>query len=78
MLNNSLVRYYWKKEKKRWGNKERLTKVINIHLKVGENMVAKDIQTVLNMKNKKWLNTAKTILKCGKTLRNNFQAIEPF
>lgn len=41
-------------------------------------MVAKDIQTVLNMKNKKWLNTEKTILKCGKMLRNNFQAIEPF
>lgn len=78
MLNNSLVRYYWKKEKKKWDKKERLTKVINILLKVGENMVAKNIQTVLNMKNKKWLNTEKTILKCGKTLRNNFQAIEPF
>ena len=41
-------------------------------------MLANDIKILLNMKNKGWLSKEKITTKCGKTLHNNFQAINIF
>ena len=46
--------------------------------KKSNNMLANDIKIFLNMKNKGCLSKEKITTKCGKTLHNNFQAINIF
>lgn len=70
MVNNSSVRYHRKKRKACESIKVFLKK----KNKMNSNMIVKDIKIFLNTKIN-WLSIEQVILKCGKPLYNNFQAM---
>ena len=79
MINYSSARYCQKKEKQATRKaREMFQNLSEEEKEKSHNMVVNDTKNALNMllnflKSKCWLSIGKSILKCGKTPRYNFQ-----